>query len=61
MPDNILFYFVFLGQIILISFYFARKILSRMRYVVKTYPQSKYPKLYPVSLDIVEKFHPNYH
>ncbi len=26
-----------------------------MRYVVETYPPSKYPKLYPVSIDIVEK------
>ena len=31
-----------------------------MRYVVKTYPQSKYPKLYPVSLDIVEKGQRNF-
>lgn len=55
MPDNILFYSVFLSQVILISFYFSRKILSRMKYVVETYPPSQYPKLYPVSIDKVEK------
>ncbi len=60
MPDNILFYVIFLSQIILISFYFARKILSRMRYVVETYPPSKYPKLYPVPIDIVEKGQRNF-
>ena len=52
MPDNvlwnnILFYFVFLSQIILISFYFPRKMLKRMKYVLATYPPSQYPKLYP--------------
>ncbi len=55
MPDNILFYLVFLSQIILISFYFPGKILERVRYVVEKYPPSEYPKLYPVSLDKIEK------
>lgn len=55
MPDNILFYLVFLSQIILLSFYFPKKILSRMRYVVETYPPSEYPKLYPVSIEKVKK------
>ncbi len=55
MSDNILFYFVFLSQIFLISFYFPRKILSRIRYVVETYPPSKYPKLYPRPIEYYEK------
>ena len=42
-----LFYIAFLGQIFLISYYFPEKILGRMRYVLETYPPSKYPKLYP--------------
>ena len=54
MPEHILLYVVFLSQVILISFYLPRKMLSRMRYVVETYPPSKYPKLYPVSIDTVE-------
>lgn len=42
-----LFYVAFLGQIFAISYYFPRKILGRMRYVMDTYPPSQYPKLYP--------------
>ena len=60
MPDNIEFYFIFLGQILLISFYFPRKILSRIRYVVETYPPSEYPKLYPKSIEYYEKAQRNY-
>ena len=60
MSDNILFYFVFLSQIFLISFYFPRKILSRIRYVVETYPPSKYPKLYPRPIEYYEKGQRNY-
>ena len=49
MPDNILFYFVFLSQILLISYYYPKQLLGRIKYVLETYPQSKYPKLYPKS------------
>lgn len=42
-----LFYIAFLGQIYVISYYFPEKILARMKYVIDTYPPSKYPKLYP--------------
>ena len=55
MPDNLLFYIVFISQILLISFYFPRKILSRMRYVVETYEPSEYPKLYPKPIEYYEK------
>ena len=41
MPVDILFYVVFLGQILVISFYFPRKMLGQMRYVIKTYPPSR--------------------
>ena len=47
MSENILFYIVFLGQIILISNYYPRQILNRMQYVLTTYPPESYPKLYP--------------
>lgn len=44
---NPLFYIVFLGQIFLISWYYPRKILRRITFVLNTYPPSEYPKLYP--------------
>ena len=43
--SNNLFYIVFLGQILLISYYFPRKLLERMQYVLETYPPAAYPKL----------------
>ncbi len=45
--SNNLFYFVFLGQILLTSYYFPRKLLGRMQHVLETYPPSSYPRLYP--------------
>ncbi|KAA3613120.1 MAG: hypothetical protein D8M58_12490 [Calditrichaeota bacterium] len=47
MLENILFYFVFLGQILLISYYYPKQILIRISYVLKTFPPEEYPKLYP--------------
>ncbi len=52
---QMLFYFVFLSQVLLISFYFPRKILGRVKHVVEKYPPSAYPRLYPVSLDVTKK------
>lgn len=49
--SNPIFYIVFLSQILLISYYFPKKLLQRMRYVIETYPPAEYPKLYPRSLD----------
>ncbi|KAA3613845.1 MAG: hypothetical protein DWQ05_16350 [Calditrichaeota bacterium] len=54
MPENFLFYIVFLSQIILISFYYPRQILSRIAYVLRTFPASKYPKLYPKQVAFYE-------
>lgn len=45
--ENILFYFMFSSQILLISFYFPRKMLDRMQSVLETYPPSEYARLYP--------------
>ena len=47
MRGNILFYIVFLSQIFLLSYYFPKKILGRMKSVLETYPPSQYPRLYP--------------
>ena len=60
MSDHTLFHLVFLGQILLISFYFPRKILSRISYVFRTYPPSEYPKLYPEPIEYYEKARRNY-
>ena len=42
-----LFYIVFLGQILLTSWYFPRRLLARMQRVLDNYPPASYPKLYP--------------
>ncbi len=60
MPDNILFYFVFLSQILLISFYYPRKMLNRIGVVLETYPPSKYPRLYTKSIEYHQKAQRNY-
>lgn len=54
MPHNILFYVVFLSQVILVSWYLPRKILSRVKSVLVTYPPSEYPKLYPKPIEVYE-------
>lgn len=45
-PDMI-FTLVFLCQVFLISWIIPNKLISRIRYVLDTYPESEYPKLYP--------------
>ena len=60
MPEHILFHVVFLSQILLLSFYYPRKILTRMRYVFETYPPSTYPRLYPKPIEYYEKARRNY-
>jgi len=44
--SNALFYIAFLGQILLTSWYFPRKLLGRMQHVCETYPPTTFPKLY---------------
>lgn len=46
-----LFYIVFLGQIILASYWLPRVILGRMTEVMEKHPPSTHPKLYPESID----------
>jgi len=45
--SNSLFTIAFIAQIFLMSYYFPRKLLARMRHVLATYPPEMYPKLYP--------------
>ncbi len=54
MSGNLLFYVVFLSQILLLSYYYPRKILQRFQVVLEKYPVSKYPKLYNKSPDYYE-------
>ncbi|MBI9073384.1 MAG: hypothetical protein JEY94_17410 [Melioribacteraceae bacterium] len=56
MIENILFYIVFLAQIILLSFYYPAKISTRFRQIFETYPPDKYPKLYPKSDEYYTKW-----
>lgn len=60
MSENILFYFVFLSQVVLISFYFPRKMLGRINRIFEIYPPSEYPKLYPQPIEYYEKAKRNY-
>ena len=54
MTEHQLFYFVFLIQVLVISYFLPRQVLRRMRHVVRAYPPTEYPRLYPVSLSRVE-------
>jgi len=60
MPEHTLFHFVFLCQVLLVSFYFPRKLLNRMRYVFEAYPPSTHPKLYPQPIEYYEKARRNF-
>jgi len=53
MSITILFYVLFLSQIILISYYYPKQITHRIESVLKNYPPKDYPKLYPESADKV--------
>jgi len=44
--QDYIFYFVFFSQIVLISFYYPRKMLKRFTGVLELYPPKQYPKLY---------------
>ncbi len=47
MPEHITFHLVFLGQILLVSFYLPKRVHDQMKYVFETYTPSTHPKLYP--------------
>jgi hypothetical protein len=48
---------LFLGQILLISWYFPGKLLARMKSVLESCPPSEYPKLYPKPLEYYKLGH----
>ncbi len=47
MPENIIFYILFLSQILWVSYYYPRQVLDRMKTLLKNHPPEQYPKLYP--------------
>ncbi len=48
---DILFYMIFLSQIFLLSWYYPKKLRTRVEYVFNNYPPDKYPNLYPRPLE----------
>jgi hypothetical protein len=47
MDETTLFCFVFLSQVLLISWLYPRRVISRSRYVLQNFPPSTHPKAYP--------------
>ena len=60
MSEHTFFHFVFLSQILVISYFVPARIYSRMKYVFDTYPPSEYPKLYPNSVTHYEEARRSY-
>jgi hypothetical protein len=55
MGETILFCFVFLSQVLLISWFYARRVISRRRYVLQNFPPSTHPRLYPQPTEYYER------
>jgi len=49
--QELLFYVVFISQILLISYYYPKQVSNRINYVLTNFPPEQYPKLYPKSMD----------
>lgn len=58
--EALAFFFVFLSQVLLISWYFPRRAVSRIQYVLTNYPPSTYPKLYPKPVEHYERVARNF-
>jgi hypothetical protein len=55
MSETLLFCLVFLSQVLLISWFFARRLASRLRYVLESCPPSTHPKLYALPVEWHER------
>ena len=53
--EAILFFFVFLSQVLLISWLYPRHVVSRMRDMLQKYPPSTHPKLYPLPIEYYQR------
>lgn len=60
MPSTIIFYTVFISQILILSYYIPKKFIARMRYVYETYPPAEYPRMYPKDNVYYEKYQHRY-
>jgi hypothetical protein len=56
MGETILFCFVFSSQVLSISWFFPRRVISRGRYVLQNFPPSTHPKLYPYPREHFERW-----
>jgi len=59
--DKLLFAVVFLGQIVLISRYFPRQMLTRLRWLLETHPPTEYPRLYVHSIEYYQMAQSGFH
>ena len=53
--EAILFFFVFASQVLLISWFYPRLVVGRLRRVLQKYPPSTHPKLYPLPVEYYER------
>jgi len=53
--EAILFFIAFLSQVLLISWFYPRRVVGRMRTVLEKYPPSTHPKLYPLPIEYYER------
>ena len=60
MGETILFGFVFLNQVLLISGLYPQRVISRRRYVLQNFPPSTHPKLYPQPTEYYERMLRNF-
>jgi MFS family permease len=58
--EAVLFFFVFLSQVLLISWYYPRRVIGRRRQVLQAHPPSTHPKLYPQPPEFYESRLRNY-
>jgi hypothetical protein len=59
MGETILFCFVFLSQVLLISWFYPRRVISNSKYVLQNFPPSTHPRLYPYPPEYFERWHRN--
>jgi hypothetical protein len=52
---SLLFYAVYLSQVVLISLYLPSRVLRHVRRLIETFPPSEYPKLYPEPLATIDR------
>jgi hypothetical protein len=54
--DDVLFYGIYVSQILVVLLYMPSRILRRARSLIEAYPPADFPKLYPVPLATVERW-----